>query len=90
MYIVLGTKIADCSDRGREARGIALRLRPRANKNLHIPSGYAPGVLLHHIWPQAPGFALRLCPRANKNLHITLRGYACGLPRKAQNLRFRL
>ncbi|KRY25763.1 hypothetical protein T01_8013 [Trichinella spiralis] len=34
------------------ARGFALRLRPRANKNLHIPSGYASGVLLHHICPQ--------------------------------------
>ncbi|KRZ87597.1 hypothetical protein T08_13905 [Trichinella sp. T8] len=39
------------------APGFALRLRPRANKNLHIPSGYASGVLLHHICPQgyAPG-----------------------------------
>ncbi|KRY35827.1 hypothetical protein T01_551 [Trichinella spiralis] len=34
------------------APGFALRLRPRANKNLHIPSGYASGVLLHHICPQ--------------------------------------
>ncbi|KRX79042.1 hypothetical protein T06_4455, partial [Trichinella sp. T6] len=34
------------------APGDALRLRPRANKNLHIPSGYASGVLLHHICPQ--------------------------------------
>ncbi|KRX64246.1 hypothetical protein T09_6338 [Trichinella sp. T9] len=34
------------------APGVALRLRPRANKNLHIPSGYASGVLLHHICPQ--------------------------------------
>ncbi|KRX85146.1 hypothetical protein T06_13618, partial [Trichinella sp. T6] len=42
---------------------------------LHIPSGYASGVLLHHICPQAPGFALRLRPRANKNLHIPS-GYA--------------
>ncbi|KRX40907.1 hypothetical protein T05_11483 [Trichinella murrelli] len=55
------------------APGFALRLRPRANKNLHIPSGYASGVLLHHICPQAPGFALRLRPRAMKNMHITLK-----------------
>ncbi|XP_003370449.1 hypothetical protein Tsp_16117, partial [Trichinella spiralis] len=34
------------------APGFALRLRPRANKNLHIASGYASGVLLHHICPQ--------------------------------------
>ncbi|KRY48446.1 hypothetical protein T03_12750 [Trichinella britovi] len=34
------------------APGFALRLRPRANKNLHIPSGYASGVLLHHFCPQ--------------------------------------
>ncbi|KRX14171.1 hypothetical protein T07_9091 [Trichinella nelsoni] len=62
------------------ARGIALRLRLRANKNLHIPSGYASGVLLHHIWPQGytSGYASgnfskiskflkyspRLCPQA--------------------------
>ncbi|KRX82511.1 hypothetical protein T06_3773 [Trichinella sp. T6] len=71
------------------APGFALRLRPRANKNLHIPSGYASGVLLHHICPQgyASGYASgnfskiskflkyspRLRPRAMKNLHITLR-----------------
>ncbi|KRX71480.1 hypothetical protein T06_4725 [Trichinella sp. T6] len=53
-----------------------LRLCPRANKNLHIPSGYASGVLLHHICPQgyASGNFLkiskffknspRLCPQA--------------------------
>ncbi|KRY15344.1 hypothetical protein T12_2929 [Trichinella patagoniensis] len=29
----------------REARGITLRLRPRANKNLHMPLGYPPGNL---------------------------------------------
>ncbi|KRY16728.1 hypothetical protein T12_14693 [Trichinella patagoniensis] len=28
-----------------KAPGFAPRLRPRANKNLHIPSGYAPGNL---------------------------------------------
>ncbi|KRX56347.1 hypothetical protein T09_5717 [Trichinella sp. T9] len=32
--------------------GFALRLRPRANKNLHIPSGYASGILLQHICPR--------------------------------------
>ncbi|KRY51799.1 hypothetical protein T03_17118, partial [Trichinella britovi] len=26
-----------------------LRLRPRANKNLHIPAGYAQSILLHNI-----------------------------------------
>ncbi|KRX16744.1 hypothetical protein T07_13843 [Trichinella nelsoni] len=26
-----------------------LRLCPRANKNLHIPAGYAEGILLHNI-----------------------------------------
>ncbi|KRX82393.1 hypothetical protein T06_2885 [Trichinella sp. T6] len=58
------------------APGDALRLRPRANKNLHIPSGYASGVLLHHICPQgyASGnfskiskflkYSPRLCPQA--------------------------
>ncbi|KRX74374.1 hypothetical protein T06_12612, partial [Trichinella sp. T6] len=39
-----------------------LRLCPRANKNLHIPSGYASGVLLHHICPQAPGVASGYAP----------------------------
>ncbi|KRY61728.1 hypothetical protein T4A_4218, partial [Trichinella pseudospiralis] len=29
------------------------RLRLRANKNLHMPSGYANGILLHNICPQA-------------------------------------
>ncbi|KRZ01079.1 hypothetical protein T4C_4093 [Trichinella pseudospiralis] len=29
------------------------RLLLRANKNLHIPSGYANGILLHNICPQA-------------------------------------
>ncbi|KRX14144.1 hypothetical protein T07_6343 [Trichinella nelsoni] len=59
------------------APGFALRLRPRANKNLHIPSGYARGNFLHQISP--PGafmqifntlgaickflYALRLRPR---------------------------
>ncbi|KRX91082.1 hypothetical protein T4E_3804, partial [Trichinella pseudospiralis] len=31
----------------------SLRGTPRANKNLHIPSGYALGILLHNICPQA-------------------------------------
>ncbi|KRX33776.1 hypothetical protein T05_3793 [Trichinella murrelli] len=35
-----------------EAPGFTLRLRPRANKNLHMPSGYPPGNLLHNIWPK--------------------------------------
>ncbi|KRY73318.1 hypothetical protein T4A_11381 [Trichinella pseudospiralis] len=35
-----------------------LRLRLQANKNLHIPSGYALSILLHNICPQAmPKFA---------------------------------
>ncbi|KRZ53264.1 hypothetical protein T02_12398 [Trichinella nativa] len=35
-----------------KAPGFALRLCPRANKNLHIPSSYAQGTLLHNICPQ--------------------------------------
>ncbi|KRY48154.1 hypothetical protein T03_10027 [Trichinella britovi] len=42
-----------------------LRLCPRANKNLHIPSG--------------PRRRLRLCPRANKNLHIPSGNLAPGV-----------
>ncbi|KRZ81575.1 hypothetical protein T08_6094 [Trichinella sp. T8] len=67
------------------APGFRPRLCPRANKNLHIPAGYAQGTLLHNICPQrvickfliASGLRrrLRLCPRANKNLHIPA-GYA--------------
>ncbi|KRY71995.1 hypothetical protein T4B_4813 [Trichinella pseudospiralis] len=44
-----------------------LRLRLRANKNLHIPSGYALGILLHNICPQAMqkfAYANFLCPKA--------------------------
>ncbi|KRX33529.1 hypothetical protein T05_15660, partial [Trichinella murrelli] len=55
----------------RGAPGFPPRLCPRANKNLHMPSSYAQGILLHNICPQGtPGFPPRLCPRANKNLHI--------------------
>ncbi|KRX21957.1 hypothetical protein T07_2572 [Trichinella nelsoni] len=38
-----------------------LRLCPRANKNLHIPAGYAQSILLHNNYPEAI-----------KNLHISL------------------
>ncbi|KRX51358.1 hypothetical protein T09_976 [Trichinella sp. T9] len=68
-----------------EAPGFTLRLRPRANKNLHIPAGYAQSILSHNISPEgvfmqifnrlSPRRRLRLCPRANKNLHIPA-GYA--------------
>ncbi|KRZ50220.1 hypothetical protein T02_10441 [Trichinella nativa] len=59
------------SFRMKRAPGFPLRLCPRANKNLHMPSSYAQGILLHNICPQGtPGFPPRLCPRANKNLHI--------------------
>ncbi|KRX17120.1 hypothetical protein T07_14377 [Trichinella nelsoni] len=46
-----------------------LRLCPRANKNLHIPSGYAQSILLHIICLQE-GYA---------NFYLLL-GYAQGIP----------
>ncbi|KRY94650.1 hypothetical protein T11_196 [Trichinella zimbabwensis] len=54
------------------------RLRLRANKNLHIPSGYALGILLHNI-----------CPQAMKNLHMQI--FLCpqatpGAPRASPRL----
>ncbi|KRZ82462.1 hypothetical protein T08_9445 [Trichinella sp. T8] len=59
--------------------GFPPRLCPRANKNLHMPSSYAQGILLHNICPQGtPGFPPRLCPRANKNLHMPS-SYAQGI-----------
>ncbi|KRY09871.1 hypothetical protein T03_15824 [Trichinella britovi] len=30
-------------------QALPLRLRPRANKNLHMPLGYSPGILLQNI-----------------------------------------
>ncbi|KRX69011.1 hypothetical protein T09_5735 [Trichinella sp. T9] len=39
-----------------DAPGFRPRLCPRANKNLHIPAGYAQGTLLHNICPQG-GYA---------------------------------
>ncbi|KRX80809.1 hypothetical protein T06_11360 [Trichinella sp. T6] len=49
------------------APGFALRLRPRANKNLHMPSGYPPGNLLHNICPQGSFMQIfnRLRPQAS-------------------------
>ncbi|KRX19378.1 hypothetical protein T07_658 [Trichinella nelsoni] len=38
-------QMSSCIGRKNTAPGFALRLRPRANKNLHIPSNYAPGNL---------------------------------------------
>ncbi|KRX15786.1 hypothetical protein T07_674 [Trichinella nelsoni] len=48
------------------APGFALRLRPRANKNLHIPSGYASGVMPRGIckFLFALGRSLRAMPGA--------------------------
>ncbi|KRZ00241.1 hypothetical protein T4B_5768 [Trichinella pseudospiralis] len=43
------------------------RLRLRAYKNLHMPSGYASSILLHNICPQAMqkfAYANFLCPEA--------------------------
>ncbi|KRX80838.1 hypothetical protein T06_11208 [Trichinella sp. T6] len=75
MKVSTSEKVSSVQD---EAPGFCPRLCPRANKNLHIPSGYAQGNLLHNICPQGtPGFCPRLCPRANKNLHIPS-GYAQG------------
>ncbi|KRZ95358.1 hypothetical protein T08_7296 [Trichinella sp. T8] len=45
--------------------GFCPRLCPRANKNLHIPSSYAQGTLLHNICPQ--GAKLRA---ASSNIHF--------------------
>ncbi|KRX55937.1 hypothetical protein T06_11613, partial [Trichinella sp. T6] len=59
---------------------------------LHIPSGYASGVLLHHICPQAPGVAsgyapgqIKICiclqamPQAIFSTIFDLRGLCPGL-----------
>ncbi|KRY12024.1 hypothetical protein T12_4055 [Trichinella patagoniensis] len=66
------------------APGFALRLRPRANKNLHIPSGYASGVLLHHICPQgyASGYASGNFSKISKFSNIAP-GFALRLPPRA-------
>ncbi|KRZ13966.1 hypothetical protein T11_1956 [Trichinella zimbabwensis] len=45
----------------------SLRRSLRANKNLHIPSGYALSILLHNIYPQAMEnlhMQIFLCPQA--------------------------
>ncbi|KRY61226.1 hypothetical protein T03_17270 [Trichinella britovi] len=53
-----------CKDKS--APGFPPRLCPRANKNLHIPSSYAQGTLLHNICPQGSFMQIfdRLRPQA--------------------------
>ncbi|KRY41198.1 hypothetical protein T01_9735 [Trichinella spiralis] len=46
-----------------------LRLCPRANKNLHIPAGYAESILLHNI-----------CLQGDMQIFYLLLGYAQGIP----------
>ncbi|KRY61073.1 hypothetical protein T03_1318, partial [Trichinella britovi] len=41
-----------------------LRLCPRANKNLHIPAGYAQSILLHNISPEGGNMQIFICPQA--------------------------
>ncbi|KRX59413.1 hypothetical protein T09_8687 [Trichinella sp. T9] len=58
---------------GKKIKKISKNVKPRATpgampqgiKNLHIPPGYAPGILLHNICPQGcPRRSPGLCPRA--------------------------
>ncbi|KRX21986.1 hypothetical protein T07_2421 [Trichinella nelsoni] len=54
------------------APGFSPRLCPRANKNLHIPSSYAQGTLLHNISLQGSFMQILNHLRATPQINVAV------------------